>query len=138
QVDALREEGLVGLEVLERELHLVDLGGPVEVGGDVPLRRLRLLVELDQRKPAPLIVPREDRVGVGLPRVDDGVHVGVAHRENRLEIVDLVATNQFHVAAHCDTPSPDDADANVEKRVMPGKTNASTSSRTCAGSSSRT
>ena len=98
EVDALGEEALVGLDVLERELHLVDLGRPVEVGGDVPLRRLGLLVELDERRAAALVVPREHRVGVRLHRVHDRVGVGVADREDRLEIVDLVASDQFHVA----------------------------------------
>ena len=37
---------------------------PVEVGGRVPLRRLRLLVQLDERLARLLVVPREQRVGV--------------------------------------------------------------------------
>ena len=52
--------------VLERlvrddDLLLVDVGVPREIVG-VPLRRLRLLVELEQRLAALLVVPREDGV----------------------------------------------------------------------------
>src|SRR6185369_15667454 len=42
----------------------------VEVGRGVPLRRLRLLVELHERPSAALVVPGENRVEVGL----DGVN----------------------------------------------------------------
>ena len=48
--------------VREHDRFLVDVDRPVEVGRDVPLRRLRLLVELDERRAAALVVPREHRV----------------------------------------------------------------------------
>jgi hypothetical protein len=88
----------------------VDLGVPGEVGLAVPLRALGLLVELVERRPgALLVVPREDGVGVVLDRVDDLVHVGVADGEDRLEVVDLVPTDQLTVAGvlvkrHCEPP----------------------------------
>ena len=66
----------------------------------VPLRRLRLLVELAERGPAALVVPREDRVGVGVHRVRDLVDVAVGDREDRLEVVDVGATDDLGVVSH--------------------------------------
>ena len=85
--------------VLLRDLLLVDVGVPREVVG-VPLRRLRLLVELDQRGAAALVVPGEDGVGLGAHRVLDLVDVGVGDREDRVEVVDVGAADDLGVRCH--------------------------------------
>ena len=81
-----------------RVLLQVDLGVPRQVGLAVPLGVLGLLVQLVERRPgALLVVPGEDGVGVVLDRVDRLVDVGVGDREDRLEVVDLVAADDFGV-----------------------------------------
>ena len=88
-----------------RDLLGVDVDRPVEVGRRVPLRRLRLLVELHERRAAALVVPREDGVEVRADVVHDRVDVGVGDREDRLEIVDLVAADEISLlVAHRDDP----------------------------------
>src|SRR5581483_970830 len=85
----------------------VDGGVPREVGLTVPLRGLRLLVELVQRGALTLlVVPREDGVGVVLHRVDDGVDVFVRDGEDRLEVVGVGAPEDLFVGGtHCwDSP----------------------------------
>ena len=54
------------------DLPRVDIDVPVDVGGDVPHRRLRLLVQLAQGIAAALVVPREQRVA-GRAHVVDGL-----------------------------------------------------------------
>ena len=50
EVDLVAEElHVLTVHLVQRERFLVDGNRPVEVGGDVPLRRLRLLVELAER-----------------------------------------------------------------------------------------
>ena len=66
-VELAAERHVVGQRwFCEHDLLLVDVGVPGEVGLCVPLRRLRLLVELAQRGTTPLVVPREDGVPVRL------------------------------------------------------------------------
>ena len=79
-----------------RDLLLVDLDVPGQVVG-VPLRRLRLLVELHQRGAAALVVPREDGVGLGADACCDLVDVGVGDGEDGVEVVDVVATDELGV-----------------------------------------
>src|SRR5262249_42541411 len=55
---------------LPRDLLGVDVDRPVEIGGRVPLRGLRLLVQLHERGPAALVVPREHGVEFALDRVN--------------------------------------------------------------------
>src|SRR5262249_53011666 len=85
--------------VVLRDLLLVDLDVPREVVG-VPLRGLRLLVQLHQRGTAPLVVPGEDGVCVGADRVLHLVDFGVGDREDRVVVVDVVAADEVCVAGH--------------------------------------
>ena len=65
--------------------------------------------------------------------------IGVAHREDRLEIVDLVAPDQLHVGGHAESPLLTEvAIALVATLVTPGRTSSRTNARTCAGSSNCT
>ena len=80
---------------------LVDLGLPRQVGLAVPLPGLRLLVELAQRGTSEVVVPGEQRVGVVLDRVLDGVDVGVGDGEDGLDVVDVVAADHVgDLSAH--------------------------------------
>ena len=66
----------------------IDVGRPVEVGRAVPLRGLRLLVELVERGPLALgVVPRERRVEAECDGVQERVVVGVDLRQDGLEVV---------------------------------------------------
>ena len=75
----------------------LDLGVPRQVGGGVPLADLGLLVQLAQLRPGQRVVPREDRVGVVLDDVLDLVDIGVGDGQDRLDVVDLVATDDRFV-----------------------------------------
>ena len=79
--------------------HLVefDLGVPREVGGGVPLTGLGLLVELAELGPREGVVPGEDGVGVVLDDVLDLVDVDVGHRQDGLDVVDVVASDDVAV-----------------------------------------
>ena len=65
---------------------------PRQVGGAVPLAGLGLLVQLAQRRPAERVVPGEDGVGVVLDDVLDLGRVVHRDRQDRVDVVDLAAT----------------------------------------------
>jgi hypothetical protein len=88
----------VGLGIARRvgdDLLDVDVELPGQVGLAVPLGLLGLLVQLHQRGTAALVVPREDGVGVLLDGVGHGIDVGVGDREDRLQVVDVAATDDL-------------------------------------------
>ena len=88
-----REGGLIGRD------HLVEFDGgvPGQVGGAVPLPGLGLLVELAELWAGEGVVPGEDRVGVVLHDVRDLVDIDVGDREDRLDVVDVVAADDVGV-----------------------------------------
>src|SRR5581483_9266869 len=113
--------------VRDRDRLLIDLRVPGEVVR-VPLRGLRLLVELVQRLAALLVVPREDRIGFGAHGVRDLVDVGVRHREDRVDVVDLGSADHLLVGGAHDYPLVGRAG------LIPGRTNWRAKGRTDDGS----
>ena len=102
-----RRAGEVDSLVAPAVLHLVrdgdgrgvDVGVPREVPR-VPLRGLRLLVEPLERLAGLLVVPGEDRVGVGVDGVRDLVDVAVGDGEDRLDVVDVGTADELFGARH--------------------------------------
>ena len=65
--------------LLRRRAHQllgIDVGGPVEVGHGVPLRRHPLVVERDELAAVALVVPQEDPLGVVGDELDARVDLG--------------------------------------------------------------
>ncbi len=99
-----------GHGVFDDQLLLIDIGVPGQIGLTIPLGLLGFLVELVEfGSGSLLIVPREDGV-------IDGVHCmstigvfGADHRQNRLEVVDVLSADDVvgavHIDAHCTSPS---------------------------------
>ena len=80
--------------ILGRDLFLVDLDLPWQVVR-IPLRRLRLLVQLGQRRTAALVVPREDGVGIRVHGVRDLVDVVIGDRKDCFEVVHVGAADDL-------------------------------------------
>ena len=130
EVDGVAEEAAVlAARSSSATLLLVDVDRPVEVGRDVPLRRLRLLVELDERRAAALVVPREDRVDVRADRRASTASTSVLVTE-RIASRSLISSRPMSSLLVLIADAP--FGLRTGRRRSPGRTKSSTSARTCA------
>ena len=80
---------------LSRDLLDVNVDGPIEVGGTVPLRRLRLLVQLGEALSGTAVVPGEDGVTPCGSRVEVGAEIPGIISDDRLDVVDVFAAQEL-------------------------------------------
>ncbi len=91
QVEALEDRLVLGSVGLHH-IYLVHRRVPRQIAR-VPLRRLGLLVQLRQSRPRPLVIPGEDRLRVRPDRVHHLVDISVRDRQDRVDVVDVVAAD---------------------------------------------